>query len=81
MYQTEWSPISIVSNSIVEGQEIVFIPVVIQQMYHEEFDKEEHILYRSSEVLYNVSIQGGGSFPITLLVQPELFLVYLGETL
>jgi hypothetical protein len=79
MYQTEGSPISIVSNSIVEGQEIAFIPVVIQHMYHEEFDK--HILYRSSEVLYNVSIQGGGSFPITLLVQPELFLVYLGETL
>jgi len=74
LFQTEGSPISIVLTSIVEGQEIAFIPVVIQQVYHQEFDKEL-ILYGSSEVLYSVSIQGGGShFGITLFPQPESFL-------
>ena len=56
LFRAEGSPISTVLTAIVEGQQIALIPVASQQAYHEEFDKEELILYWSSEVLYSVSI-------------------------
>lgn len=81
LYQIEGSPIGMALTSIVDSANIAIIPVVIQQVHIEESYKEELILHRASNALYNVAITSGNSlFGITVSLQPQEFMWLMRES-
>lgn len=79
IFQIEGSPIGFLLTSVTEEEEMAFIPVVIQQV--EGLDKDEIILYRFSNIVYNVLFKGGfPMFRISIFVQPELFTWLIAES-
>ncbi len=82
IYQIEGSRLGILLVSTYEEAEVIFIPVIVQQVRGlDDFDELRLVLHKSSELLHGgIIINGSSLFGIGLSVQPESFLWLLIES-